>query len=412
MKPPTFPGSDPTSVRRRLRLPADAPLVDFAGRANPLGPAPGVVEAAARALAGPIERPEAGSPRLVARLAEVHGVEPRRIIVGAGVAELISLIGQSLRDVLAFHAQALKDLTMPLAHLVDPSSSAYRRASSRNELRAKVWGEHVLGWEQDVFPHAAAGIFWTGHPNNPTGRAWDRATLEEHAAASLGLLTVVDESCLPFFADEAARTMIPVAARRDNVLVLRSLNHFDALPGLRVGYAIAPPDLVTRLRQFQDVGTVPPPAEAAALAALDAVDHRRRTVELIAREAPRLVDRLWDVPQLQPAWPARDRPTDAPPAPPQLLVSLVGTDWTSVQVHEALARRGLLVRECSDFPGLEVGAILTGPNQLVVTGGHLRVAVRTPAENDRLVAALAEVLGSDPPAAMEAGAEPDPGGDR
>ena len=64
-------------------------------------------------------------------------------------------------------------------------------------------------------------------------------------------------------------------------------------------------------------------------------------------------------------------------------------------MHEALARRGFLVRECSDFRGLEVGALLTGPDQLVATQGHLRIAVRTPAENDALLAALACARGAE-----------------
>ncbi len=396
MNPPTFPGTDPSSVRRRFGLSGDAPLLDFSSRVNPLGPPPGAAEAAIRAMQGIAGRAEPGCPRLTERIAAHHGIDPRRVIVGAGTTELVSLIGQSLRDVLAFHAQALGDLTLPVAHLIDPSSPSYRRVSSRNELRAKVWGEHVLGWSQDVLPRAAAGIFWTGHPNNPTGRVWDRATLEEFALSSLGLLSVVDESCLPFFADEADRTMIPVAARRDNVLVLRSFSHFYAMPGLRVGYAIAPPDMVTRLRQFQDSHTVTASAEAAALVAIDSEDYRSRTVDLIAQESDRLLDRLWDIPDLQPAWPSRVRPNDAPPVPPFLLVSLTQTDWTSVLLHEALARRGILVRECSDFPGLEVGAFLTGPDQLIVTGGQIRITVRTPSDNDRLLATLADLLRSSP----------------
>ena len=397
MKPPTFPGTDPSSVRRRFGLPSDAPLLDFSGRTNPLGPPEGVFEAAAKALGQLGERPEPGCRRLTERLAEYHQIDPRRVIVGAGTTELINLIGQSLRDVLAFHAQALGDLSLPLAHLVDPSSPSYRRASSRNELRAKVWGEHVLGWSQDVFPRAAAGIFWTGHPNNPTGRAWDRETLRGLASESLGLLTVVDESSLPFFADEADRTMIPVASNRDNVLVLRSFSQFYAMPGLRVGYAIAPPDMVTRLRQFQDANTVSASAEAGAMVAIEDQGYRDRTVERVAVESPRFADRLWDIPQLQPAWPGRTRPETAPPSPPFLLISLVQTDWNSVQVHEALARRGFLVRECSDFPGLEVGAFLTGPDQLIVTGGQLRINVRTPEENDRLLSALVDLFRSNPP---------------
>ena len=396
MKSPLSPGADPTSVRRRYGLPANAPLVDFSTRRNPLGPPEGVRNALIQALELVGESAESGCPRLVERLASHHGIDPRRIIVGSGVTELISLIGQSLRDVLTFHAQALGDLNLPLSHLVDPSSPLFRRVSTRNELRAKVWGEHVLGWEQDVLPKAAAGIFWTGHPNNPTGRVWDRATLEAHAAHSLGLLTVVDESSLPFFADELDRTMIPVAASRDNVLVLRTFSQFHAIPSVRVGYAIAPPDMVVRLRQFQDENSVSPLAEAAALAAIDDDAYRRRTLEVVPGLASRMLDQLWEIPQLQPAWPSRNRPADAPPPPPFLLVSLTQTEWNSVQLHEALARRGWLVRECSDFPGLEVGAILTGPDQLVVTGGQLRINVRTKTENDDLMLALTAILRTEP----------------
>ena len=403
MKPPTFPGTDPSSIRRRFGLNAETPLIDFASRINPLGPAPGVLAAATKALGRLDQRPEPGCPRLIERIAAHHAIDPRRVIVGAGTTELISLIGQSLRDVLAFHAQTLGDLSLPVAHLVDPSSPTFRRVSARNELRAKVWGEHVLGWAQDVLPRAAAGIFWTGHPNNPTGRVWDRTTLESFAAESLGLLIVVDESCLPFFTDEVERTMIPVAAQRDNVLVLRSFSHFAAIPGLRVGYAIAPPDMVTRLRQFQDVGTVSAPAEAAAIAALDHHAEQQESVALLARSGQQLLDQLWAIPELQPAWPSRARPADAPPVPPYLLVSLTQTDWNSIQLHEALARRGFLVRECSDFPGLEVGAFLTGPDQLIVTGGQLRINVRLPEDNERLVKALVELFRVGPDNLSNAG---------
>ncbi|MGE5755683.1 MAG: aminotransferase class I/II-fold pyridoxal phosphate-dependent enzyme, partial [Planctomycetaceae bacterium] len=216
--------------------------------------------------------------------------------------------------------------------------------------------------------------------------------------ATLGLLTVVDESFLPFLPDEAGRSLISAVPGRDNLLVLRSLSKIYAIPGLRIGYAIASPDMVERLRRYQEPWTVTLPAEAAALAALDDADYLARTVRLIASESARLMDRLWDIPGLRPAWPGRDRPGVGPPSTPNFLLASLTAEsaWTSTQAHEALARRGLLVRECSDFRGLEIGAPLTGPDQLVATRGHLRFAVRTPAEDDTLLAALAEVLRGNP----------------
>jgi threonine-phosphate decarboxylase len=390
-------GGNPASVRRRLGL-GDAPLLDFSASVNPLGPPPAVL-AAARSALDQIDRyPEPGCPRLTEQLAEHHGVPIDRVIVGAGTTELISLIGQSLREVLALHADQRGDPARPVSHLVEPTYGEYRRASVLNGLRTEDWTRHVLGWSQDFLPKEAAGVFWTGHPNNPTGQAWDRDRLLGLIDTTLGLLTVVDESFLPFLPDEAGRSLISAVPERDNLLVLRSLSKIYAIPGLRIGYAIASLDMVERLRQYQEPWTVTLPAEAAALAALDDADYLACTVRLIASESARLMDRLWDVPGLRPAWPERDQPSGGPPSTPNfLLASLTAeTAWTSTQAHEALARRGLLVRECSDFRGLEVGALLTGPDQLVATQGHLRFAVRTPAENDALLAELAEVLRGNP----------------
>jgi threonine-phosphate decarboxylase len=388
--------NDAASVRRRLGL-GDSPLIDFATNLNPLGPPATALEAARSALGRVGRYPERDAPRLVERIAEEHGVPVERVIVGAGVSELIGLVGQSLREVLAFHAQAIGDPARPLSHQVDPTDPAYRRVATLNELRAQVWGTHVLGWGQDVLPRTAAGIFWTGHPNNPTGRAWERETLESFASETLGLLTVVDETYLPFLPDAPSRTLIPSAATRDNLLVLRSFTKPFALAGLRVGYAIAPPDMVTRLRQFQDAWTVSPPAEAAALAALDDRGYQVESAEYVSRESARFLDRLWEIPGLRPAWPDRARPESAPGPANFVLASLTQTAWDSIQLHEALARRGFLVRECSDFPGLEIGALLTGPDRLVATRGHLRIGVRSREEDDRLLATLEDLLGSAPP---------------
>jgi threonine-phosphate decarboxylase len=343
------------------------------------------------------EYAEPGCPRLAERLAELHGVPVNRVIVGAGVTELIGLIGQSLREVLALHAYERGDPAMPISHLVEPTYGEYRRTSVLNELRTEVWGGHVLGWRHAFFPLSAAGVFWTAHPNNPTGHTWDRTHLLEQIDASLGLLTVVDETFLPFTADDPERSLIEGVTTRENLLVLRSLTHFYAMPSLRVGYAVVSPDMVVRLGQYQDPWSVSIAAEAAALAALDDAPYREQTLRLVAEESVRVAERIWEIPGVRPAWPDRIRGDGAAPAPNFLLVSLTETAWTSVQIHEALARRGILVRECSDFHGLEVGALLTGHDQLVATQGHIRIGLRTPEENDVMLATLTDVLASEPP---------------
>jgi threonine-phosphate decarboxylase len=389
-------GGNQSAIRARLRL-GDRPLLDFSAPLNGLGP-PGSAIAAVQAATCTIDRyPEPGAPRLVERLAAFHGVTADRILVGAGTTEHISLIGQVLRDPLLRRAREMGDPEMSLVHLTEPTYGEYRRTSAQNGLNTKVWRDHILGWKQEVAPVGAAGIFWTGHPNNPTGRAWDRDHLLAVIDRSPDLITVVDEAYLPFLPDEADRTVVPAVTTRENLVVLRSMTKIYAFPGLRIGYAVASPEMVARLRRCQQPWTVTTAAEVAALAALDDDDYLQRTIELISQESARLTSMLWDMPHVRPLWPDRHRPESAPAMPNFVLISLVDTPWTSAQVQEALARRGLFVRECSNYRGLEVGAVVTGSGGVEVeTRGHLRFCIRTPSQNDLLLSTLADVLASGP----------------
>jgi threonine-phosphate decarboxylase len=392
---PIHHGGNQSAIRARLRL-GNRPLLDFSAPLNALGPPTAAVEAV-RSVTESIDRyPEPGSPKLVERLAEYHRVPTDRILVGAGTTELINLIGGVFREPLGRRARELGDLDMPLVHLVEPTYGEYRRTSAQNSLRTKIWGDHILGWAQDDEPVSATGIFWTGHPNNPTGRAWDRDRLLNLINRSPGMIAVVDEAYLPFLPDEAERTLVRTAAARENILVLRSMTKIFAFPGLRIGYAVGSPDLISRLRRFQQPWTVTTAAEVAALAALDDDEYLQETIDLIGTESAYLTDRLWDVPGVRPVWPSRERPRSAPPMPNFVLASVVDTSWNSVQVQEALAHQGIFVRECSNYRGLEIGSVVTGPELAIETGGHLRFCVRTRTENDLLLSTLANIMNSDP----------------
>lgn len=389
-------GGNQAAIRARLKL-GNRPLLDFSAPLNALGPPAGALSAVREATETIDRYPEPGSPRLVERLAEYHDIPADRIIVGAGTTDLIALIGQVSRDPLARRARELGDPELPLAHLSEPTYGEYRRTSAQNGLNTRVWGEHVLGWIQDDEPEGATGLFWTGHPNNPTGRAWDRTRLLALIDRNPDLLCVVDEAYLPFLPDEDERTLVGGAAARDNLIVLRSMTKIYAFPGLRIGYAVASADLIRKLRRSQQPWTVTTAAEVAAVAALDDEAYLGRTIDLIATESARLTSGLWDLSGLRPAWPSRDRPRSAPSMPNFVLVSLVDTPWDSLQLQEALARRGLFARECSNYRGLEVGSTVTGPGRSFRTNGHLRFCVRTPSQNDLLLSTLADLMASRPP---------------
>ena len=116
-------------------------------------------------------------------------------------------------------------------------------------------------------------IFFLTSPNAPTGVAFANAELERILAAFPGIL-VVDEAYAPF-ADEDA---VPLLARHPRLVITRTLSKAYALAGIRVGYALADPEVIGLLDRLRDSYNVNRLSQAAALAAIGDVDHLRANV--------------------------------------------------------------------------------------------------------------------------------------
>jgi len=160
---------------------------------------------------------------------------------------------------------------------------------------------------------------------------------------------------------------VSLAGRRDlpGLVVVRSLTKLWGLAGLRAGYVLAPEEIATALRAARQPWSVNTLACAALAAwAREGAAHARRLVGQVAAAREQLAAALGALPGVR-VWPS---------AANFLLLRV--PDGPAVQT--ALAARGVAVRPCQTFPGL--------------TRDHLRAAVRDPADNQRLVDALREVL--------------------
>ncbi len=204
---------------------------------------------------------------------------------------------------------------------------------------------------------------WLCNPNNPTGAALERgavlALLQKLEGAGGAL--VVDEAFIHYCPE---RSVIAAVAAHPALAVLGSLTKALALPGIRLGYLAAHPAVICVLKE-----QLPPwrlnclaDAVAAALPGHEGDFERMRAVNAKRREAFAADLR---------ALGARVSPSAA-----NFLLCDFGRDMRPV--IEALRGRHILVRPCGRFPGL--------------TDGHVRLAVRTEAENKRLIAALGEAL--------------------
>jgi histidinol-phosphate/aromatic aminotransferase/cobyric acid decarboxylase-like protein len=168
-----------------------------------------------------------------------------------------------------------------------------------------------------------------------------------------------------------------VRERLGDVIVVRSLTKALAVPGLRVGYAVAAPALAARLRAARPPWSCNTLALAALAAAAQHPDAIAAIAERAAAERADLAARLAAIPGVR-VWPA---------AANFCLVEVAD----GPAVVAALRGRAIAVRPAASFPGL-------GP-------GHLRITARAPAANARLAEALAEALGALTPAAAAARGE-------
>lgn len=332
-------------------------LIDFSASINPLGPAPGVRPAVAVAFDRVVHYPEIGSPKLCRALAAYHALPSERIVVANGSTELIHLLprltgknaGRALLLAPTFseYAHALELAGWSIDYLCLPPENGFTLD------RAQLVTELAQGYD----------LLFFCNPGNPSGRLY---TIEEVVALydlcrQAGCFFVLDEAFMDFAEEQSAKYRLPEGD--DGWLILRSMTKFFGFPGLRLGYAVASPGLIVRLQQFLPPWNVGELAQAAGLAALADREHCCRTREFVDAERERLAMRLGALPGLIVFAGAAN-----------YLLLQITSGMTAAALQEKLLTGRLLIRDCSNFVGLD--------------GRFFRVAVRTGEENERLLQAL------------------------
>jgi threonine-phosphate decarboxylase len=334
--------------------PGRGPVLDFSASINPLGPPAGVLRALRRALGSVARYPDPGCTELTARLAALHGVEPRQVVVGNGSSELIHALPRALR--------------VTRAAIAEPTYTEYLRASLAAGADVDHWLAEGDDFAVEPFDPGGAELVWLCNPNNPTGQLWPRSVLLSWVESFPRTAFAVDEAFLPFRGDEAAVSVVSAVGRLPNLVVVRSLTKLYALPGLRLGFAVASPELAGRLRDQLAPWSVNALAQAAGVAALDDADFLGRTRARAEEEGDFLNRSLAGLAPTLRAVPSRAV---------FVLLRLRGDE--AARLTAALRERGILVRDASNFVGLN--------------GHHVRVAVRSPEDNRRLVGELSAWLG-------------------
>ncbi len=328
--------------------------LDFSASVSPLGLPAGVRAAVTAALDTADRYPDPESRALRAALSAHHGVPAENIICGGGAAELIYRLCRSLRPKKAV-------LFVPGFAEYEQALAAEGCEITRIALNAADF--HLTRAALAGIPNGTELVFLC-NPNNPTGLLAGRDTLAALLARcrETGAHLVADECFLDFCDRPGEHSLVPALGENPRLTVLKAFTKTYAMAGLRLGYALCgSAALAGRLRAAGQPWPVSSLAEAAGLAALQEKDYVNQLRALVASERKRLR------PALE-ALGLRVIPGEA-----NYLLFRSG----DTQLAEKLRARGILLRDCADWAGL--GA------------GWYRAAIRTPAENDALLAALGEV---------------------
>lgn len=332
--------------------------VNLSANENSFGVPPAVRDAMLRALAqtAASRYPEALAPALRAELAAWHGIDPARIIVGNGGDELIFNL------FLAFGGDGAKVVNCP------PTFSIYGLYAGllgctvadvpRDPETFAVDGEALLAAAAD------ARITIVTTPNNPTGTLAPLALIERLCAATEGLV-LADEAYLEFADSPSSLALLDALP---NLVVLRTLSKAFAFAGGRIGYALASPKIIAAFAAVRQPYSVNALSQAAAVVAV----RERAAYEGTLRSI--IEGRAWLAGELSKLEGVRVWPSAAN----FLLVRLPDAHGIWERLRDGYS---ILVRDFSRTPGLE---------------DCLRITVGTPRENERVVAAIAELLGKDP----------------
>lgn len=329
-----------------------APL-DFSANVSPLGVPEGVREAICAAADEADRYPDPSCRDLCGAIAAHEGVRAEQVLCGSGASELIWRAAYAARPKRAL--------------VTAPSFGEYEAAleAAGCEFVRYPLGD-TLRVDECIFGEIRHNIDFVilCNPNNPTGMTMEPALVRALAALcrETGSRLLLDECFVDFLDEPERHTAKGLLDEYPELAILKAFTKLYALAGVRLGYALcADAAFLERMRRSGPPWAVSGLAQAAGRAALKEEDYVNRLRALVRTE------RAWQSERLC-ALGLRVVPGEA-----NFLLF-----QSPRPLDRALGERGILLRNCGDFAGLD--------------DSWYRVAVRTREDNERLIEALKEVL--------------------
>lgn len=332
-------------------------IAQLASNESPFPPHPSVIEAVREAAASMNRYPDPAATLLRTRIAERYEIEPGRVAVGNGSCEILLAAADALCEpgdeiVFGWPAFSIYPHLAPL--------------TGAREIRVPLADGEVHDLDAIATEvTAATKLVIVCNPNNPTGTHLPASEIAEFCARIPDRVTIaLDEAYIEFQTADDPDATVDLLDQFPNLVLLRTFSKVYGLAGPRVGFALGSAKFRAAVDAVRQPFSVNALAQAAGAEAILHQDDVERRVERTIVERVRVEEGL--------------RELGLATAATQANFSWISLgDADEETVVGALAERAIAVR-----PGTPLG----GP-------GHIRVSYGTAAENDRFLAAIAEILG-------------------
>ena len=264
------PGRPIAEVARELGL-VERSVIKLASNENPLGPSPAALGALKKAARQIHLYPDGNAFYLKQKLAANLQVDPQNLILGNGSNDIIEFLGHALMG--PGDEVVVSEFCFAIYPIV-----ARLFGANVITVPAKNHGHDLPAMARAIT--ARTKVLFVANPNNPTGTL---ATAEEVRALinaiPANIVLVMDEAYIEFL--EEPLNLIPLirSGEKPNLILMRTFSKIHGLAGLRLGYGLAHPEFIAALEKIRQPFNVNSLAQAAGLAALDDVDHIRKTRE-------------------------------------------------------------------------------------------------------------------------------------
>ena len=333
-------------------------IIKLGSNENPWGPSPKAIEAIKNELDSINRYPESQLKELVHLVADYSDVKDSQVIIGGdGADEIIDVLAKTF-------IEPGDEFIVPL-----PSYMYYEyllQQYGANPVYAK-WDldKNVLDIDS-IFEciSSKTKMIFLCSPNNPTGTLIEKADLVKIASENPDILIVIDEAYFEY----SEVTNKGLIDEYDNIFIIRTMSKVLGLAGMRIGYGLACEEIIEYMHRIKPVFSLTRLSYVAAVNTFKDKDYIEKSIKDGIESRDYLTDELSKIESLN-VFPSKSN---------FILIGVKDTGYTAAEITREFMKRGIIVRDCTSFKGLDEYWI--------------RISICTMDENKRFIEIVHEVV--------------------